>query len=210
IGVPGKATWRDEWASLLDGIQLVVWQEPEADDFAERIAKSRPDLSVIEQPPYKDLSEAHLANADVPAMVTDLRKHARPWALVAAERQSARCAGLRDVATPVLEHPDPLELVRQAIDAQGYGGDVTPCLITYLAITSRLLAMRSGSMPVHLLLLAASSSGKSYTLRVVLRLMPPEAYHTISAGSPRALIYDRADLVHRALIFGEAARLPAG
>jgi len=40
--------------------------------------------------------------------------------------------------------------------------------------------------------------------------MPPEAYHTIRAGSPRALIYDEADLTHRALIFGEADSLPAG
>ena len=83
-------------------------------------------------------------------------------------------------------------------------------MITYLAATSRLLAMRSGAMPVHLLLVAQASAGKSYLLGIVIRLLPSEAYHVIDAGSPRVLIYDEADLQHRVLVFGEADSLPAG
>jgi hypothetical protein len=64
-------------------------------------------------------------------------------------------------------------------------------------------------MPVHLLLLGSPSSGKTYTLRVVLRLLPDEAYEVIEAGSPHALIYGAGDLRHRVVVFGEADSLPA-
>jgi len=65
-------------------------------------------------------------------------------------------------------------------------------------------------MPAHLLLLGSASTGKSFTKNVALRLLPPEAYHEIDAGSPRVLIYDDASLEHRVIIFGEADSLPAG
>ncbi len=41
-------------------------------------------------------------------------------------------------------------VVEQEIRNLGYGGDTRPALITYLAASSRLLAMRQGTMPVHL------------------------------------------------------------
>ena len=92
--------------------------------------------------------------------------------------------------------------------AQGYGGDLRPAELTYIACTGRVLAMRPGSMPAHLLLLGSASTGKSFTKNVALRLLPPEAYHEIDAGSPRVLIYDDASLEHRVIIFGEADSRP--
>ena len=74
-------------------------------------------------------------------------------------------ARLRARAAPVIEAADPLELVKGALRSLGYGGDLTPALIVYLAATSRLLAMRRGSIPVHVLLVSAPSAGKSYTLQ---------------------------------------------
>jgi hypothetical protein len=91
----------------------------------------------------------------------------------------------------------------------GYGGEIWPVKVVYLACTSRVLRMRPGSMPVHLLLLGSPSSGKSYTLRVVLRLLPDDAYQVIESGSPHALIYGAGDLRHRIVVFGEADSLPA-
>ncbi len=117
---------------------------------------------------------------------------------------------LEEQAATVLNADDTLHLVGIQIKSQGYGGDLKAPLIVYLAFTSRLLKMRTGSMPVHLLLHGPASAGKSYTIKVVIQLLPPEAYHTIDAGSPRVLIYDPAPLKHRALIFGEADSLPAG
>ncbi len=60
----------------------------------------------------------------------------------------------------------------------------------------------------HLLLIGPPSAGKSYTLKLVLILLPPEAFHVIDAGSPRVLIYDSADLQHRVTVFSEADSIP--
>jgi hypothetical protein len=113
-------------------------------------------------------------------------------------------------AASVLESVDPLVLVEKAIRKLGYGGDLKPPLIAYLAATSRLLWMRSGTMPVHLLLVGQPGAGKSYTLGVVIKLLPSEAVHRIEAGSPRVLIYDAVPIRHKVLIFSEADSLPAG
>jgi hypothetical protein len=210
LGVPGKSIWKPDWAALLGGVELVVWQEPQAEDFAVRIGAFRPDVRVIEHPPYKDLSDAHLAGEDLPALMERLRASARPWSEIEAEHKDARRVELQQASQAVLDHPDPLQLVEQAIQGQGYGGDITPAVIVYLAVTSRLLAMQRGAMPVHLLILGSPSGGKSYTLDVVLGLMPAEGIHKITAGSARALIYDEGDLAHVALIYGEGDSIPTG
>jgi hypothetical protein len=105
---------------------------------------------------------------------------------------------------------DPLDLVEAAIRAHGYGGDIRPAKIGYLAMSSRVLGMRFGAMPVHLVFLGPPSAGKSYTVQTCLRLLPPEAYHVVDASSPRVMIYDDADLRHRVVVFSEADSLPAG
>jgi hypothetical protein len=117
---------------------------------------------------------------------------------------------LQAEASAVLTAPDPVEMVRREIRRLGYGGDLKPPMITYLALTSRVLAMRDGAMPVHLLLLGQPAAGKSYCLTVVLKLMPPESYNKIDAGSPRVFIYDDFDYRQRVAIFSEADSLPAG
>jgi hypothetical protein len=83
-------------------------------------------------------------------------------------------------------------------------------MTTRISITTRLLEMRRGSMPAHLLLLGPSSAGKNWLVTVNTISMPSSAHHVIPAGSARALIHDHADLRHRLVIFGEADSLPAG
>src|SRR5438132_2002433 len=74
---------------------------------------------------------------------------------------------------------EPIALVESALRDLGYGGDLRPAVVAYLAITSRLIARRDGSMPVHLMLLGPSGTGKTYTVQTVLKLFPPEAFFTI-------------------------------
>ena len=129
------------------------------------------------------------------------------------DSQVKAVTGLQDLrrrAAPVLNEEDPLKLVRQALQAGGYGGNLRPAVLAYLAATTRLLALRPGAMPAHLLLIGQPSAGKSYALNAVLRLLPSGAYIRIDAGSPRALIYDKSNLKHRVLVFGEADSLPTG
>lgn len=211
LGIPGKTNWKPAWAEFLKGLTAYVWQEPDAPELPAKVAKDLPGLMVIPAPPdFKDLNEAHLKGEDVPALLDKLKAGAIPAETLRKAERAAKLQEFQKAASMVLSAPDPLALVRQAIISQGYGGDVGQPLIVYLAATSRLLVMRPGAMPVHLLLVAQASSGKTYLLLIVLRLLPDEAYHVIDAGSPRVLIYDDADLQHRVLVFGEADSLPAG
>ena len=211
VGVPGKGNWHPQMAEGLRGVEVYVWQEPDAEDFSERIGRDLPDIRVIVAPPgVKDISDAHVADNNVVALLDELRASALPLGEILARRRDARLPVLEAAARSVLESADPIELIRDALAEQGYGGDLAATLLVYLAFTGRVLAMRPGSLPVHLLILGPSSAGKSYTLHVVLMLMPEEAYHPIDAGSPRVMIYDDAELCHRVVIFGEADSLPAG
>jgi hypothetical protein len=211
LGIPGKATWRSDWAGCLDGLDVYLWVEPEAEDIIARVGADLPGLRVIYAPDgVKDISEAHLQGLDVAAKVEELKANAIPVQDILRLQANQRAAELQARATSVLASPDPVEVVKDAIRASGYGGDLRNALVVYLAATSRLLAMRQGAMPVHLLLLGPASAGKSYTVQAILDLLPEEAKHVIDAGSPRTLIYDDAPLEHRVLVFGEADSLPAG
>ena len=212
IGLPGASTWRAEWAETLRELQVFVWAEPDAAgrSLPLKLARDIPSLMVVTPPDgCKDISEAHIRGEDVVALLNRLKAQATPAAVLLQEQRDAHLRELREAAREVLEHPDPLALYEAAV-REHYGGDPTPVVVTLLALTSRILAMRPGSMPVHLLLMGQSGTGKSYTLQTALRFMPPEAFHVIDAGSPRVLIYDDADLQHRAVIFSEADSLPAG
>jgi hypothetical protein len=211
LGIPGKSTWKESWRGHLNGVQSYLWQEPDAEDLVDRVAEDIPDLMVIPAPAgIKDISEAHLQGRDVVKLVGDLRATAIPAKEIKVQEVIQRRQELQAEIGPILAAADPIELVREAFKKLGYGGDLRFPLIVYLASTSRLLAMRNGTMPVHLLIIGVPSSGKSYTLKIVLNLLPSEAYHKIDAGSPRVLIYDDADLEHRVVVFSEADSLPAG
>lgn len=158
----------------------------------------------------KDISEAHIRELNVPALIERLMQAAPLASDILSAQQGSSIDDLRRRADTVLASEDPLQDVEAAIKALGYGGDVTSALITYIAMTSRLLEKRHGAMPGHLVLLGSASSGKSFTVQTDLRLLPPEAYHVLDASSPRALIYDSADLRHRVVVFSEADSLPAG
>ncbi len=211
LGIPGKSTWREAWASFLQGLEVYLWQEPGAEDLVGRVAKDLPELRVIVAPAdIKDISEAHVGGADVAALLVALRRSARSAQEIGADADDARLREAHQAAEAVLTHPDPLGLVEAEIRAQGYGGDTRAPMLAYLAATSRLLRPRRRSMPAHALLKGPSSSGKNAALDAALRLLPEEAFHVIDAGSPRVLIYDDADLAHRVVVFSEADSLPAG
>ena len=76
-----------------------------------------------------------------------------------AETDQVPLDELRQRAAPLLVSEDPLRDIGQAFRALGYGGQMRSAMIVELAVTSRLLAMRPGAMPVHLLLLGPPSAG---------------------------------------------------
>jgi hypothetical protein len=211
LGIPGKSTWKAEWAEHLEGLDVYLWVEPDADDLIARVGADLPGLKVIRAPEgIKDISEAHLQGMDVAALIETLKADAVSAQDLLRLQANELASELRERAASVLGLPDPIEGVKGAIRASGYGGDLGNPLVVYLAATSRLLAMRLGTMPVHLLLLGPPSAGKSYAVKVALGLLPDESKHELDAASPRVLIYDNAPLEHRVLVYGEADSLPAG
>jgi hypothetical protein len=209
IGIPGKATWQPDWAKHLTGLEVVLWQEPDAEDLVERVAADLPSARVAVAPAEtKDISEAHCAGADVAALVGAARAAARSIETWRASRRTAALLAAHAAAESVLADADPLALVKTAIVRDGYGGDPTCPLIVYLAATTRLLPIGRGTMPAHTLILGSSSSGKNAALDAGLRTIPADAVVRIDAGSPRVLIYDERALEHRVVVFAEADSLP--
>ena len=90
LGIPGKSTWRPEWGEYLRDLKVYLWQEPDALDLVERVAKDIPDLLVIPAPPgIKDPSEAHCQGIDVAKLLEDLQAKAIPAIEVFKGRQNA-------------------------------------------------------------------------------------------------------------------------
>jgi hypothetical protein len=211
LGLPGKTNWKSDWSEHLDGLDIYLWVEPDADDLIARVGADIPGLMVVRAPEgIKDVSEAHLQGMDVAQQVEALKAEGIPIQEILRRQAGQQAAELHERAASILASTDPVEVIKGAIRTNGYGGDLGNPLVVYLAATSRLLAMRQGTMPVHLILLGPPSAGKSYSLKVVLGLLPEEVKHELDAASPRVLIYDNEPLQHRVLVYGEADSLPAG
>lgn len=61
ISIPGKSTWKPEWARYFEGLRVYLWMEPDAPELPAKIARDLPDLLVIRCAEFKDLSEAHIS-----------------------------------------------------------------------------------------------------------------------------------------------------
>jgi DNA polymerase family A len=209
LGLPSKSTWKSAWADYFEGITVYLWREPGAEDLITRVAPQIADLYVIESPDgIKDISEAHLQGKNVVDLIEKLKASAISTAELKLTEKERKTIKSKQKAANILAADDPITLIDEGIKALGYGGSLDTPKIVYLSATTRLLRMRRGNMPSHLQLLAVPSAGKSYAITVVLCLLPPESWHRIDAGSPRVLIYDDSDLVHRVLLFDEIDSLP--
>jgi hypothetical protein len=206
LGVPGN--WQSKWKTHLSGINVFIWQGNE--DFANRVGDDIPDAKIIMAPPdISDVNEAHLKDLDVRDFVERLKGKAVSVERLRRQAAEGRLGELREQAKSVLDSDDPLELIRAGFRELGYGGDLRPPTLVYLAATSRLLKMRHGQIPAHVLALGPSSVGKSYTLQTLLMLMPSQVVYKIDAGSPAVLVYEEDyDFRHKFVLFSESDSLP--
>ena len=82
LAVPGKGNWASSlksfpaWEEFFKGIDIYVWQEPEAESFSASIYKSLPGAKIIIASDYKDVSDAHVAGIDVAAYIETLKADA--------------------------------------------------------------------------------------------------------------------------------------
>jgi hypothetical protein len=109
---------------------------------------------------------------------------------------------LSETAKPLIEAPDVLACVQQAIVHSGYAGDPKPVVLIYVALSSRLL-----DKPVNVHVVAPSSTGKNFAINAATQLFPDEALVKLSAMSPKALIYGSDDLRNKTVVLAECDSL---
>ena len=99
-----------------------------------------------------------------------------------------------------LTSPDMFEQIASDMATLGYVGEELNKQLLYIAASSRKL-----DDPISLLIISASSAGKSYLVDTVKRLMPEEDILSVTSLSDQALNYiPDGGLVHKFLILGEA------
>ena len=87
-----------------------------------------------------------------------------------------------------------------AIRQSGLVGKERAVKLLYLALVTRFFDRQ-----VSVVVKGPSSAGKSYIVDRVLSFFPESAYHSLTAMSERALAYGKEPLMHRFLVFYEAA-----
>ena len=107
---------------------------------------------------------------------------------------------LVDPVSELAKEPRILDRFALDVERSGLVGEKRGAGLLYLAVTSRLL-----DRPVSVAIKGASSAGKSSLVAQVLRFFPGEAYHTVTATSPKALAFSEESISHRFLVFFEAA-----
>ena len=102
----------------------------------------------------------------------------------------------RKQATAFLKSPDLLKRTREAIKLSGLIGEEVNSMIAYLTYTSR-----KRHVPLHLMCLGASGSGKTWLQEKVSELMPEEDKLEITTLSTNAFYYfGREELKHKLLL----------
>jgi len=208
LGLPGAASWQERWADHLDGIPIIyVIVEPDQGGQAVRewLSKSatRDRVRLVCLQNAKDPSALFLADphrfkerwqAAIEASTPWVEEEQRD-ADERAERLWAECEALA-------WQPRILDAFAEELERAGVAGEIRTAKLTYLVVTSRLLAR-----PVSLAVKGPSSGGKSYLVQQVLEFIPPSAYYALSGMSEHALAYSDEPLRHRMMVIYEAAGL---
>ena len=211
LGIPGASTWKEAWRAHAAGIdEVYVWHEPDrgGDSLVSGVAADLPDVRMIEAPAEaKDPNALWLAVERDPvrfrARLEMLMASARPASEIRADALSDEARRLYSHVRELLQALDLLDKIGEAVSSSGYAGNLTPPLLAYISLTSRLL-----ERPLNLAFIAPSSAGKNRAVDAALELMPAEAYHLEKAGSARALVYADADFAHRIVVVCEADSIP--
>ncbi|HAU38882.1 MAG TPA: hypothetical protein DCX07_14355 [Phycisphaerales bacterium] len=103
----------------------------------------------------------------------------------------------------MLEDPDLIRRILEDIFALGVAGEQELVATIYLTGTSRLL-----DRPLAAIVQGTSSSGKSFPIRKVAGVFPPETVLHATQMSPQALFYmEPGSLRHKFVVAGERSRL---
>jgi hypothetical protein len=204
-GVPvlGVLDWVEERdAQHLNGIEKIYVIDDDGSATRKWLARStiRHRASLLKLDP----SAVHLkepASLDLPRwQVTCLA--ATPWGTIEAKlAREARFEAWQQCGA-LAQKVNILDEFATDLTRVGLVGERRAAKLLYLGITSRLL-----DRLVSIALKGVSSSGKSFTVEIVLKFFPPEAFYVLTGMTERTLVYSPEPFAHRMLILYEAAGL---
>ncbi len=106
----------------------------------------------------------------------------------------------KKIGMDFLKSPDIFNQIIKDIEILGHVGEKNNKIISYLIAVSRFSAK-----PLSLFIQSGPSSGKSYLLETILKLLPPEAFKWISSISDQAFHYmPDDDFLNKIFMMGEA------
>jgi len=205
LGIPGANVWKAAWASYVESLRVYVWQEPDdgGAEFIKRIGETLPQAQILTPPDgRKDISECHILNDDVPALLQKLIDAATPYETIRAAALNKTASEAEAEAAALLSCPDLLDKFGELCRQLGLVGEERNAKLLYLAVISRLL-----EKPISVVLKGPSAGGKSYVVETVLKAFPGSAFYALSSMSKRALAYSEQPLQHRMLVVYEATGL---
>ncbi|MBI4641422.1 MAG: hypothetical protein HY731_12055 [Candidatus Tectomicrobia bacterium] len=210
LGMPGASNWQEErdvpHLDDIPTIYMIIEPDTGGETIKRWLASSRirDRVKLVDLGEHKDPSGLYLAdpNAFLARWQASLEA-AIPWIELDQKQRTREADEAYALAKELLNDPHLLERIKNTMAALGYAGDLTPPLLGYVAITSRLL-----ERPLNLAYIAPSAAGKNRAVDAALQLIPPEAMYLAKAGSPRALIYSEEDFQHRVVVFAEADSIP--
>jgi DNA polymerase-1 len=209
LGLPAADAWREEWAKEMDGYaRIYIVREPDKGGEAVETwvthSALRHRVWFVDLGRFKDPSGLYL---DSPERFQErwaiAVSQATSWSEAYHARMLREVSKLYPEIKPLLEDPNLLDRLRTAIHEMGYVGDAWAPMLVYLILTSRLL-----DRPMNGAVIGPSSVGKNMAVDIAREFLPTEEFHAFEASSPLALIYDDADLRHKAVLVGELDSLP--
>jgi hypothetical protein len=206
LGVPGASNWREDRDAehLADAPTVYVIVEPDTGGEAVKkwlaVSSIRERVKLVHLGEHKDASGLYLDSPDQFKQRMDKAlAEAVAWSTLETEERRKAHEEAGQACRSLARAPDILSRVADVANALGCYGEERNVQIVYLALVSRVFAR-----PVSVAVKGCSSSGKSYLVENVLKLMPPEAYYALTAFSEHALAYGTEPLSHRVLVIFEA------
>lgn len=208
LGIPGASSWKDSrdahFLSRFKAIFVII--EPGAGGekvFGSMSGSSLKEKIHIVRLPQKDTSALFIDDTDqFMERFQEALSQAEP--IKTEQRKKLRDQGVEawKNCKELAEAPDIIEQVVRKIKKMGVVGEERAVKLLYLSLTSRVF-----SRPISVVIKGTSSTGKSFVLESILKLMPLDSYYALTAMSDRALAYTDENLQHRFVILYEAAGL---
>lgn len=203
LAVPPVSRWADDWPALADAANVfVVYTGAEGESATPAWIADAPFRDRARLLPLAERRTAnmlHRGTSHFRAAWESVCNAAISWSEHDARQRAERRAEAASRCAHLVNAPDILSRFADDLAQGGFAGGTREAKLLYLVVTSRLL-----DRPISTAVKGPSSAGKSFVVKRVLEFFPPAAFLTMTAMSPKALVYSKEPLAHRVLVLYEA------